>query len=182
MVTLSLSLSLTHSHSLARFSSIIVCRFSDDFVQGGSADMMRSSENESAGRDFTPIVHPHQTMPSKLLASTIFSVSGRVALVTGKPLSLCLSSPIAHVPFMRTPDRSRMLTERRSPSGGGTGMGKAITQILVSNGCKVYAVGRRLDKLEAVKIELSNEPGQVTVYIPLSLDSIFLAWLGLNGM
>jgi NADP-dependent 3-hydroxy acid dehydrogenase YdfG len=46
-------------------------------------------------------------------------------------------------------------------TGGGTGIGLMITQALVSNGAKVYVMGRRAGALEAFVKQYSTDPGKV---------------------
>ena len=52
-------------------------------------------------------------------------------------------------------------------SGGGTGLGLMMAQVLQSHGAKVYIIGRREEALETVVKEYSTGPGQI---IPLQGD------------
>ncbi|KAL2677326.1 hypothetical protein Neosp_011095 [[Neocosmospora] mangrovei] len=52
-------------------------------------------------------------------------------------------------------------------TGGGSGLGKAITQGFSTNGAKVYITGRRLDVLEKTAKELNEAGGNV---IPVQSD------------
>lgn len=47
-------------------------------------------------------------------------------------------------------------------TGAGSGMGKAMSLVLSANGAKVFAVGRRLDPLEAlIKEAQANGGGKI---------------------
>ncbi|KAM6512170.1 hypothetical protein FSOLCH5_009889 [Fusarium solani] len=46
-------------------------------------------------------------------------------------------------------------------TGGGSGLGKAITQGFSTNGARIYITGRRLDVLEKTAKELNEAGGNV---------------------
>ncbi|KAL8790662.1 MAG: hypothetical protein Q9213_000510 [Squamulea squamosa] len=58
-------------------------------------------------------------------------------------------------------------------TGGGTGIGLMLTQVLAANGCKVYITGRRLEVLETTARihgspdKLGPQGGSI---IPLAMD------------
>lgn len=48
-------------------------------------------------------------------------------------------------------------------TGASSGMGKAIVELFVHEGANVVAVARRLERLEALRDSLADEPGQIVV-------------------
>lgn len=50
-------------------------------------------------------------------------------------------------------------------TGGGTGIGLTITQVLVSNGAKVYITGRREEALKGVVDRYNTGPGKIAAWV-----------------
>jgi NAD(P)-dependent dehydrogenase (short-subunit alcohol dehydrogenase family) len=92
-------------------------------------------------------------------AEQLYSMKGRVALITGK-----LAAPSA---ALIPPIVWYLLHVLTVFSGGGSGIGLMATQALVANGAKVYITGRTKEKLDNVAKQYSEGSGSI---IPIQCD------------
>jgi hypothetical protein len=85
------------------------------------------------------LLHTDPAVP--LDSSDLFSVQGHV--------SICLLS----ITRSRGADSFQVILI----TGGGTGLGRYMTEGFVANGAKVYIAGRRLEVLEQAAMEINEE-------------------------